>query len=83
VDTSLATINGGFLYAIETNAALPSATLNLQNPTLINNIQTIQSKYHGGAFFLDHPKLDITLNQVIGNDIKVTDSLSKGGFIFI
>lgn len=83
VDTSLATINGGFLYGIETNAALPSATLNMQNPTLINNIQTIQSRFSGGAFFLDHPKLDITLNQVIANDMKVTDSSSKGGFIFV
>jgi hypothetical protein len=83
VDSSQTTKSGGVIYAIETNAAEPSATISIQNPTLIETIKTIVSKEDGGAMYLDHPKLDVTLNQVIANDVRVTEIGFKGGIIFV
>jgi hypothetical protein len=55
--------SGGLIYAVETTNPATSSLVKFVDTNLATlTFQDIESKSHGGAFFLDHQSLNIEMN---------------------
>ena len=74
--------NGGFVYAVGTSSS-PTATLTIDNTPFVSalTLEQFKADTSGGGFYVDHPKLSVSMITPVA--VKNSKALSgSGGFFY-